>query len=103
MNKIINYLRARLRKFINEEKWLNDYIKMGMKLGNNCEIQPGLIIDHSHCWLIEIGDKVTIAPYVYLLAHDASTKKIVGYTKIGKVKLKKLGALLALEPLLCQV
>lgn len=41
-----------------------------------------MIIDPSHCWLIEIGDNVTLAPNVHILAHDASTKKFLGYTKI---------------------
>jgi maltose O-acetyltransferase len=86
--KIINYLRARFRKYINEEQWLQDHIKAGLKVGEGCDIHPGLIIDHSHCWLIEIGNRVTIAPQVYLLAHDASTKKYLNYTKIGKVKIE---------------
>ncbi len=88
MRVILNFLRARLRKFVNQEEWLEDHIKAGLKVGKNCEIQPGLIVDHSHCWLIEIGNNVTIAPYVYLLAHDASTKKLLNFTKLGKVILK---------------
>lgn len=83
--KIINFLRARFRKWLNEEYWLEDYIKVGMKIGKNCDINPGLVVDYSHCWLIEIGNNVTIAPQVYLLAHDASTKRFLDYTKIGKV------------------
>ena len=35
--------------------------------------------------MITIGDNVTLAPGVHLLAHDASTKNFWGYTKIGKV------------------
>lgn len=87
--KIINFVRARFRKWLNEEYWMEDYLKLGMKVGKNCDINPGLIVDVSHCWLIEIEDKVTIAPQVYLLAHDASTKKLINYTKIGRVVLKK--------------
>lgn len=83
--RVINFLRARFRKWLNEEYWIEDYLKMGMKIGENSEIQPGLMVDYSHCWLIEIGNNVTIAPQVYLLAHDASTKKKLDYTKIGKV------------------
>jgi len=83
--KIINYLRAKFRKYINEEIWLKDYVRMGLKIGNGCHIQPGLIIDHSNCWLIEIGNNVTIAPHVYLLAHDASTKMHLNCTKVGRV------------------
>jgi len=56
-----------------------------MKVGKDCDINPGLIVDYSHCWLIEIKDNVTIAPHVYLLAHDASTKKTLNYTKIGHI------------------
>lgn len=86
--KIVNFIRARFRKWLNEEYWLDDYIKAGMKLGVNCDINPGLFVDHSHCWLIEIGNHVTIAPEVYLLAHDASTKRYLDKTKIGKVKIE---------------
>lgn len=43
------------------------------------------IIDPGHCWLITIGDRVTLAPRVHILAHDASTKRMLGYTLIGKV------------------
>lgn len=87
--KCLNFIRARFRKYILEEYWLQDYINMGMKVGRNCSIQPGLIVDVSHCWLIEIEDNVTIAPYVYLLAHDASTKNMIGYTKIGRINIRK--------------
>ena len=85
--KIINFLRARFRKWLNEEYWLEDYIKVGMKIGKNCDINPGLVVDYSHCWLIEIGDHVLFAPQVYLLAHDTSTKKSTGYVRIGKIKI----------------
>jgi maltose O-acetyltransferase len=46
-----------------------------------------VIIDYSHTWHIEIGDDVTLAPRVHILAHDASTKKHLNYTRIGKVKI----------------
>ncbi|PEB56279.1 acetyltransferase [Bacillus pseudomycoides] len=85
IKKIINFCRARFRKFVLEEIWLEDYIKMGMKIGDNCSIQPGVIIDYSHCWLIKIGNNVTIAPQAYLLVHDASTKKLNNYTKVGSI------------------
>jgi len=86
--KIINFLRSRIRKFFLEEIWLEDYIRMGMRVGKNCSIQPGVVFDYSHCWLIKIGNNVTIAPYAYLLAHDASTKNINNYTKIGNITIE---------------
>lgn len=60
-------------------------IKMGMKVGKNFGRLNGVILDPSHCWLIEIGDNVTMAPRVHVLCHDASTKQFLGYTKIGRV------------------
>ncbi len=83
--KLLNFARARFRKWLLEERWLDDYRALGMTVGSDCSIQPGLIVDVSHCWLIEIGDRVTIAPHVYLLAHDASTISPTGYARIGRV------------------
>ncbi|MFP7478914.1 acyltransferase [Terribacillus saccharophilus] len=39
------------------------------------------MLAYIHC------DNVTIASRVYILAHDASTKTLTGYTKIGKVEI----------------
>ena len=58
-------------------------IKKGLIIGENVFINFGCIIDESFCWLITIGDNVTLAPNVHILAHDASTKKSLGYTKMG--------------------
>ncbi len=60
-------------------------ISMGMSVGKNFKCLHGAILDPSHCWLIEIGDNVTIAPRVHILCHDASTKGFLGVTKIGRV------------------
>jgi maltose O-acetyltransferase len=58
---------------------------MGMKVGKNFGRLHGVILDPSHCWLITIGDNVTLAPRVHILCHDASTKGFLSYTKIGRV------------------
>ena len=60
---------------------------MGMKVGSNFGRLNGVILDPSHCWLISIGDNVTMAPRVHILCHDASTKQFLGYTKIGRVNI----------------
>ncbi|MEO8152719.1 MAG: acyltransferase [Rhizobacter sp.] len=59
--------------------------RLGMSIGTNFSIQPGVVLDESHAWLISIGNDVTLAPRVVVLAHDASTKRALGYTRIGKV------------------
>ncbi len=82
MNLIKNFL-YRLRGEVSTEQ----LTKQGMIVGKNFERMNNVLIDDSHPWLIEIGDNVTLAPRVHILAHDASTKKFVGYTKIGNVKI----------------
>lgn len=62
-----------------------ELVNLGLKVGNNFSRLEGVIIDPAHCWLIEIGDNVTLAPRVHILAHDASTVHYLGYAKIGKV------------------
>lgn len=62
-------------------------IKRGLQVGSNFNRLNGVILDPSHCWLIEIGNNVTLAPRVHILCHDASTKQFLGKTKIGKVKI----------------
>lgn len=62
-------------------------IARGMKVGKNFGRLWGTILDPDHCWLIQIGDNVTMAPRVHILCHDASTKQFLGYTKIGKVRI----------------
>ncbi|OGW48867.1 MAG: acetyltransferase, partial [Nitrospirae bacterium RBG_19FT_COMBO_58_9] len=41
----------------------------------------------SHCSLISIGNNVTFAPNVRLIAHDASTKQFLGFTRIGLIRI----------------
>ncbi len=80
----MNYLKEfiyRLRGDFTTEK----LISMGMKVGSNFKRLHGTILDPGHCWLIEIGDNVTMAPRVHILCHDASTKQFLNYTKIGRV------------------
>ena len=79
--KFLKELIYRLRGDYTTEK----LISMGMKVGKNFHRLHGTILDPDHCWLIEIGDDVTMAPRVHVLCHDASTKTFLGYTKIGCV------------------
>lgn len=61
--------------------------KLGLTVGENFNPQLGFELDPSHCWLITIGDNVTLGPHVKILAHDASTFLLLGYTKIGRVSI----------------
>jgi maltose O-acetyltransferase len=76
----------RVRSLINKLRGVTDVpslMKKGLSVGENVFTNFGCIIDESFCWLISIGNNVTLAPNVHILAHDASTKKALGYTKMG--------------------
>lgn len=59
--------------------------KTGLIVGNDCWFGNGVFIDPTFCCLIRIGNNCTITSNAHILAHDASTKKALGYTKIGQV------------------
>lgn len=61
------------------------FTKRGMKIGKNFNRQSGTRMDPSHCWLITIGDDVTLANKVQILAHDDSPRIYTGYGRIGRV------------------
>ena len=86
MSRLISFIKA----FLNLGRAIDTadmYRKMGVKIGVNAKIQNEVMIDYSHYWHIEIGDNVTIAPRVHILAHDASTEKVVGLTKVANTSI----------------
>ena len=70
---------------LNREFPTETLIKRGMRVGKDFNRQQGCFLDPTHCFLITIGDDVTMSIRVTVMAHDASTKKTLGYTKIGQV------------------
>lgn len=56
----------------------------GVRIGKNCAINTNYI-DYGHGFLISMGDNVTVAVNAMILAHDASTKPFLGYSKVGRV------------------
>lgn len=80
---IIKYFKMKFRGEINIKKLKEN----GLKVGSNFSYGSGCFIDPSHCFLIKIGDNVVFSSKVHVLAHDASTKKYTGYTKIGLVNI----------------
>lgn len=83
-------IRQRVRRVANGLRGVSDQDHLrdtGLQLGENVHIGYHTIIDASHRHLITIGDDVVIAPRVHILAHDASTKPLLGYTRIGLVNI----------------
>ncbi|MDO4622114.1 MAG: acyltransferase [Eubacteriales bacterium] len=83
----MNLIRKMLM-YLNREVPTDTLVKRGLKVGNNFNRQQGVYIDPTHCYLIEIGNDVTISIRAVLMAHDASTKKLLGYTKLGRIKIE---------------
>lgn len=54
-----------------------------MTIGDNTIIYPSNI-DYGHAFLISIGNNCIVTGAT-LLAHDASTKKYLGYVKVGRI------------------
>lgn len=80
-------LWRKIRKFIgvNCEETIDDLKRRGVKIGENVHVFSANI-DGGHGFLVEIGNNVTITNAT-ILTHDASTKKFLGYSKVGKVKI----------------
>lgn len=79
--KIINKMKILLRG----EPNLNRLIEAGLVVGKQFSYGRNCFFDPSFCFLISIGDNVTFSSRVHILAHDASLKRTLGYSKVGKV------------------
>lgn len=70
-----------------QKNHLDVLVENGLTVGHDFNMLPECIIDFSHCWHISIGNYVTLAPRVIILAHDASTKMHLDYTRIKNVSI----------------
>jgi maltose O-acetyltransferase len=59
--------------------------RAGLQLGRNVFVAGGTHLDPDFCWLIRIGDETVISLGVMVLAHDASTRRLIGYTRVAPV------------------
>lgn len=78
INRLINFRRKR---------YVDKLVRNGLSLGKDVYLNDGFFLDPSHCFLITIEDGVVFGPGVKVFAHDASSLKVAGKTKIGLVRL----------------
>jgi maltose O-acetyltransferase len=57
----------------------------GLQLGRNVFVGGGTVLDPDFCFLIRIGDDTTLSLEVMVLAHDASTRHHLGYSRVAPV------------------
>ena len=82
MQKILNFVSFLFHTIRGDSLWIMK--RRGLTVGKNFFL-GGSYIDVWFLQLITIGDNVTLAGNVTILAHDASTKNWLHHTKIGKV------------------
>jgi maltose O-acetyltransferase len=75
----------RIRDRLTGELDVADYRRKGMVIGADVHIGPGCRLDPAAAWMITVGDDVVIAPGVIVLAHDASLRRRIGYTRFAPV------------------
>ncbi|SFL10920.1 maltose O-acetyltransferase [Paenibacillus sp. 1_12] len=85
IKSLLTSLKIRIRNKLNPKTELDVLKERGLTVGRNFNFFNSHI-DYGHCWLVEIGDDVTITNST-ILAHDASTKLYFGKSKIGRVKI----------------
>ena len=77
-------LLQKIKRFLGLGVYTPDELrKHGVKVGENCVIWTK-DIDINHGFLITIGNNVTISN-AKILAHDGSTKRALGYSRVGCV------------------
>ena len=74
-------------KFKSDRLRLAKRIEQGLKVGKNVYIMENVEFDVNYPYLIEIGDNCTIAKDVRVLAHDATTFRALGVTRLAPVKI----------------
>ena len=77
------FLKKFFRKIRGGYPTVEEYRLRGVTIGKNCHIYG--TIDYGHEFLVSMGDNVTLASGCSLLTHDGSTKKICGYSRVGRI------------------
>lgn len=80
---VIRKIKLKILRMLRGGVTAEELRKLGAKVGNDVEIWTNKI-DKGHAFLLEIGDRVTISD-ARILLHDASTKRFIGYSKVGRV------------------
>ena len=82
MRKLIKRL---IDKYVLKKDEIYFLRERGVEIGENVDIINSFI-DYGHGYLISIGNN-TVITNASILSHDASTKKALGYAKVGRVKI----------------
>lgn len=79
--RLARIVRGRLR----EQQSLEVLRAEGADIGEGVFLGRGSSIDPGFAWLVSIGAYTTIARNVEIIAHDASMKRAMGFTRVAPV------------------
>lgn len=80
---MIRKIKLKIKKLFRGGCTAKELRKLGATIGDDVEIWTDKI-DKGHAFLLEIGNRVTISD-ARILLHDASTKRFIGYSRVGRV------------------
>jgi len=78
-------LRQRVISRLRGDSDADRLVARGLQLGENAYINASARLDGVALWLISIGDDSVIGPCVQILAHDATTRREIGYSIVAPV------------------
>lgn len=81
---------ARLRRLRMRLRGLPDLEALraaGLDCGEHVYIGKNSIVDPDFAWLISIGEGTTLSANVVVLAHDASTRRATGYSRVARTRI----------------
>lgn len=82
---LLRNIRLKIKRILRGGVTVKELRKRGAVIGDDVELWTDKI-DKGHAFLLEIGNHVTISD-ARILLHDASTKRFIGYSKVGKVRI----------------
>lgn len=85
--KIVKKIIQTVRAFIRVKT--RDILIRRELISKNVFVGRGVTIDPTYYWLISIGENSSLINGVTILAHDASTRNLAGYSKVGRVMIGK--------------
>lgn len=80
---MIRKIKLKIKKILRGGVTVEELRKLGATIGEDVEIWTDKI-DKGHAFLLEIGNRVTISD-ARILLHDASTKRFIGYSRVGRI------------------
>lgn len=89
VKRVLISLRYRINRWLDGPDQMERLEMNGLRYGKNFHLYNSFI-DEGHAFLVEIGDDVTITNST-ILAHDASTKLDLNYSRVGGGDNRKQG------------